>query len=452
MRDASRSMLSVLALAAAAVEIGGCRIEGPWNYHNEQYILSMDIPGATSGNLTVEAVPGHLAGCNWCIAHGVLGVGGHMEMHYDNGDSNTGSISTDCKKFSWGWEAGTGTSKPIVPKGKCVPGGAHHRPSGPPPPPPSPPNEPGIDIKVVHVINSCHLDIGFADSSQGIINRYFDHHFPLAALEGKIFRSGVLKGPAPKRLGFMFQSWVVNMYLDCPTGMGLHCPNATEIATFEEAVRAGDITWHAFPHNAQLEIMDPRLIQAGIQLTHDLDSRFGLAPKHTLSQRDVPGMTRSVIPIVKEYGVDAITVGANDGSTPPNVPDVKGGRDWTNPQPFVWQDPVSGQDILAMWNWPGYGSYPHNPPVLVEDLDHALVYNFAGDNGGPQSVAQYQKLWAALEREFPNAEVVASTFDNFTEQLQGIRHKLPTLNKEIGESVHPFEPLQTLSVSNPLEY
>ena len=47
------------------------------------------------------------------------------------------------------------------------------------------------------MINSCHLDIGFADSSQGIINRYFDHHFPLAAEEGKQFRSGALKGPHP---------------------------------------------------------------------------------------------------------------------------------------------------------------------------------------------------------------------------------------------------------------
>lgn len=55
------------------------------------------------------------------------------------------------------------------------------------------------------------------------------------------------------------------------------------MAAFEAAVRAGDITWHAFPHNAQLEIMDPVLIQAGIQLTHDLDARFGLAPKRTLS-------------------------------------------------------------------------------------------------------------------------------------------------------------------------
>ena len=50
---------------------------------------------------------------------------------------------------------------------------------------------------------------------------------------------------------------------------------------------------------------------------------------------------------------DAITVGANDGSTPPNVPDIHGGRDWTEPMPFVWEDEQSGEDILAMWNWPG---------------------------------------------------------------------------------------------------
>ena len=32
-------------------------------------------------------------------------------------------------------------------------------------------------------------------------------------------------------------------YLDWPLGMGFHCPNASEIAAFEEAVAAGDITW-----------------------------------------------------------------------------------------------------------------------------------------------------------------------------------------------------------------
>lgn len=32
------------------------------------------------------------------------------------------------------------------------------------------------------------------------------------------------------------------------------CPNATAIAAFEAAVRRGDITWHAFPFNAELEV------------------------------------------------------------------------------------------------------------------------------------------------------------------------------------------------------
>ena len=51
---------------------------------------------------------------------------------------------------------------------KCAP------PAPPAPPTPSPPKPPPqnyTNIEVLHVINSCHLDIGFADSSQGIINR-----------------------------------------------------------------------------------------------------------------------------------------------------------------------------------------------------------------------------------------------------------------------------------------
>ena len=95
------------------------------------------------------------------------------------------------------------------------------------------------------MINSCHLDIGFADSSVGIINRYFDHHFPTAVAVGQQLRAAPGAGSrgSPDKLNFMFQSWVVSMYLDCPTGMGLHCPNSTHVAAFESAVKTGDITW-----------------------------------------------------------------------------------------------------------------------------------------------------------------------------------------------------------------
>lgn len=40
--------------------------------------------------------------------------------------------------------------------------------------------------------------------------------------------------------------------MDCPPGMGLHCPRGKARADVEAAIRQGVITWHAFPHNAQV--------------------------------------------------------------------------------------------------------------------------------------------------------------------------------------------------------
>lgn len=146
---------------------------------------------------------------------------------------------------------------------------------------------------------------------------YFDHHFPMAVTVGAALRAlpGAGGRAVPDRLNFMFQSWVVSMYLDCPTGMGLHCPTTAQASAFEGAIKAGDVTWHAFPHNAELEMMDPSLIEAGLALTWALDDRFGLPRKQTLSQRDVPGMTRSLIPLLTKAGVTAISIGVNTHCT-----------------------------------------------------------------------------------------------------------------------------------------
>ena len=260
-------------------------------------------------------------------------------------------------------------------------------------------------IKTVHVINSCHLDIGFADSSAGIINQYFDHHLPMAAAVGKQMQAGVA-GYSDRKLGFMFQSWVVALYFDCPPGMGVHCPSAAAQATAREAIAAGHITWHAFPHNAELEVMGADMIEAGLEMTFALDKKFAQPKKATLSQRDVPGMTRALVPILKKQGVTAISIGANDGSTPPDVPPC-----------FLWKDKLSGETLVGLFNWPGYGSLPlsHQMTCLVDGLEHALVYNWNGDNAGPSAAKDYAAHWATVQKAFTNANVYASTLDNFTQ-------------------------------------
>jgi hypothetical protein len=48
-----------------------------------------------------------------------------------------------------------------------------------------------------------------------------------------------------------------------------------------------------------------------------------------LLQRDVPGLTRAVIPVFVSKGIKAISVGVNAGSAPPGVPKCT---------PFIWRD------------------------------------------------------------------------------------------------------------------
>ena len=74
----------------------------------------------------------------------------------------------------------------------------------------------------------------------------------------------------------------------------------------------------------------------------------------------------------------------------------------------------------------------------MPDMEHALVYNFNGDNSGPSSAAAYSNLWRILAIKYPDAagNISASTFDNYPQHLNApaVRSKLPVVESEIGVS------------------
>ena len=208
-------------------------------------------------------------------------------------------------------------------------------------------------ITKVHVVMSCHLDVGFTDLSAGVINRYLSHHIPTAIATAQALRNDS-SIPSSWRLKFMAQSYYVGFYLDCPPGMGFACPTAEQQDALREAIRLGDITWHAFPHNAELDNASPVMLDEGLRATKRLDAAFGLPTKRSLSQRDVPGVPRSVIPVLRDANVSLISVGVNGASMYPRVPKI-----------FRWVDPVSGQDAVAMWHPRGYGGYSAGEAVTT---------------------------------------------------------------------------------------
>ncbi|KAL4451756.1 hypothetical protein ABPG75_007418 [Micractinium tetrahymenae] len=288
-------------------------------------------------------------------------------------------------------------------------------------------------ITRVSLIYACHLDVGFHSPAypepgwdNHVLGRYFNDHLPNAAR----LAQHVAARNGTERFAWLTHSWVLSLFFNCPAHIGLRCPNSTTVAEVDAAVRRGDLVWHAMPHNAQVEMYDADLLAFGVRLTHDLDRAFGVPPKITASQRDVPGLTRAAVPILADQGVKAISVGVNGGSAPPGVPKNR---------PFWWRDLPSGKQLLAFFHPGGYSGWPVDRRaecVQVDGLDHALCMSWWGDNAGPPTEEEVLDVFLRVQSSFPHATVQAGGFDGFVSDLlkaaPGL--DLPVVTGEIGDT------------------
>lgn len=263
--------------------------------------------------------------------------------------------------------------------------------------------------------------VGFINN---VVNTYFHKYFPKSIALSNAMRA--LGGT--DRFIYTTHPWLVNMYLNCPKHLTLAdvplvCPNASDVAAFNASVARGDITWHAGPFNLQPENMSPRLFLDSLTLATDLDDAYGVPHKTTLSQRDVPFMTRGVVPLLSKAGVKAITVGTNGACAFPDVPKA-----------FVWRDPVSATEVLAMEHPHGYGGIT-TADCVTTVTGVAMCPCFRTDNRGPpDSTDEVIKDLDTIRQEYPQASVFASTWDAFTAELEAAKASLPVYTGEVGDT------------------
>jgi len=259
-------------------------------------------------------------------------------------------------------------------------------------------------IRKVHLIFKTHLDVGYTDFARQVVKLYFSEYIPQAL---QIARELRLAG-SPEHFTWTTGSWLIYQYLEQAS--------PTERARMEEAIRAGDISWHGLPFTTHSELLDPGLFRHGLSLSRLLDVRFG---RHTIAAKmtDVPGHTRGILPLMAEAGIQFLHIGVNSASTPPAVPPV-----------FVWRDPC-GAEVIVMYHKGSYGEL-----MTVPGLDEAIVFAHTGDNLGPQSTEQIQEVFAEMRRDFPGAEICSSTLDAFARQLIKVKAQLPVITAEIGDT------------------
>jgi hypothetical protein len=100
--------------------------------------------------------------------------------------------------------------------------------------------------KKVHVVYMNHLDVGFNGQDKigftyNVVNLYFDKYFPLAVKVSEDIR----KLPGNERFVYTTHSWLVSLYLHCPTNGIFHCPTEDQRQSFIQTIQKGDVVWYA---------------------------------------------------------------------------------------------------------------------------------------------------------------------------------------------------------------
>lgn len=259
-------------------------------------------------------------------------------------------------------------------------------------------------VEKVLVIFKTHLDIGFTDLSSKVEQRYIDHYIPKAIEVARRLR----EEGGDERYVWTTGAWLVDAYLRQAT------PEAA--AELEEAIRHGDIAWNGVPYTVESESMNRALFEGILRLSQRLDARFG---KHTSAAKmtDVPGHTRSIVPLLSEAGIGFMHVGTNPAVSVPDVPPV-----------CRWRDPATGREIILMYQ----GSY--GDTMLLPDGRTAVSINLTGDNHGPHSIEEVHRIFASLRERYPSARIVAASLNDVAAALEPMRAGLPVVTSEIGDT------------------
>ncbi len=257
-------------------------------------------------------------------------------------------------------------------------------------------------MKKIIVLFKTHLDLGFTNFAENVINEYNEVYIP-KAIE-------VANNLKKRNIDFI---WTTGSYLIYNY---LNNSDPQKVKAMEKAIADGVISWHGVPCTFHSEICNKDLFEYGLKFAKELDEKYN---KNTIAAKftDVPGHTIGVVPLLANAGIKLLHIGVNPASTPPNTPDL-----------FVWKT-NTGEDIIVMYNKGNYGEFYEIPYTQT-----AVMFAHTNDNMGPQSEDEIISIYENLQKKYPSAQIVAGNLNDVADIVLTIKDKLPIIKKEIGDT------------------
>ena len=263
--------------------------------------------------------------------------------------------------------------------------------------------EVNTSVDKVYVVFKTHLDVGFTDLSSVVTQRYITEFIPKALDVSEKLRAE----NASEKYVWTTGAWLIWKYL--------HTASPEEVKRLEEAIGRGDIVWNSVPYTVESESMNLDLFETSLLLSHKLDEKYG---KKTIAAKmtDVPGHTRSIVSPMSRAGIRFLHIGVNPACPIPNVPEF-----------CRWRD-TDGSELILVYQQ-DYGS-----ENILPGGKAVISINFTGDNHGPHSYEKVKEIYADLHKRYPNARLVACSFNEIAEELIVMQDQLPVVTSEIGDT------------------
>lgn len=254
-------------------------------------------------------------------------------------------------------------------------------------------------MKKVFIVSKTHLDLGFTDYAENVLEKYLTNYIPNAIkTANKVNENG------KKRFVWTTGSWLLKKALE-----------VDDDNLVRDALKNGNIAPHALPFTLHTELLDEESLDYALGIVDELDKITGI--KTTAGKMtDVPGHTISLVPLLAKHGIKLLHIGVNGASAMPKVPEC-----------FLWRH-ESGAEVVVIYS----GSY--GGEFKCDLIDEILYFDHTIDNRGARNEKDTISAFEKVEALYPDYEVEAGRMDDYANAIWEVRDKLPVVTSEIGDT------------------
>ena len=261
-------------------------------------------------------------------------------------------------------------------------------------------------VEHVWVVFKTHLDIGYTDTIEQVLKEYRVNMMDGALKVVEASRDL----PPEQRFSWTLAGWPLAHVLGPQQ-------EPSRKARIEQAVREGAITFHALPFTTHTETQDLEDLVRGLGFSTRLAQQYGRPLPIGAKMTDVPCHSWVMPTLLANAGAKFLQIGCNDTSAYMRVPHL-----------FWWEGP-DGSRILCNYTRV-YGSGLKPPRDWPSKNYLAMV--MTGDNHGPPSPADVERLRQQAAKTLPGVQVHFGTLDDFAKavlaenpELQVVRGDMP---------------------------